>query len=122
MVKKKKLSFLHKIPKKPASRRKSVDKAAGMTEHGKNMFVLSEYTRVCGAHFVKGKKSCDPSDIDYVPTQNLPQPTLKLMPTKPLVCFNRMSYTASQTSQVCFKSMVAILLSTSALAWSASTV
>ena len=117
----KKLSF-HKIPQKLASRRSAWIKAAGRTEHGKNKFVVSEHTRVCGAHFVKGKKSTDPSDIDYVPTQNLPQPTLKLTPTKPIVCFNRMSYTASQTSQVCFNSMMAILLSTSALAWSASTV
>ena len=117
----KKLSC-HKILQKLASRRSAWIKAAGRKEHGKNKFVVLEHTRVCGAHFLKGKKSTDPSDIDYVPTQNLPKPTLKLTPTKPIVCFNRMIYTASQTSQVCFNSMMAILLSTSALAWSASSI
>ena len=110
----KNLSF-QKIPEKLASRRSACIKATGRTEHGKNKFVVSEHTSVCGAHFVKGKKSTDPSDVHYVSRQNLPQPTLKLTPTKPIVCFNRMSYTASQASQVCFNSMMVILHETLAL-------
>lgn len=76
-----KLSF-HKIPLKPQNRRSAWIKAAGRAEHGKNKFNVTEYTRICGAHFVKGKKNNQQTDIDYVPTVNLPPPTLKLTPMK----------------------------------------
>ena len=124
MIKKRNCFSFHKIPQKLASRRSAWIKAAERTEHGKNKFLVSEHTRVCGAHFVKGKKSTDPSDIGYVPMQNLPQATLKLTPTKPIVCLNRMSYELyCITNQPgLFQQYDGILLSTSALTWSASTV
>ena len=73
----------HKFPKKPESRRKSWTNAAGRCLHGKDKFVVTEYTRVCGAHFVLGRKSNDPSHVDFVPTQNLPSPALTPYRPKP---------------------------------------
>ena len=33
---------------------------------------MTENTKVCGAHFVSQRKSNDPTNIDYVPTVNIP--------------------------------------------------
>ncbi|WAR20053.1 hypothetical protein MAR_001891 [Mya arenaria] len=74
----------HRIPKKPEGLRKSWIKATGRQCHGKNKFIVTLYTRVCGAHFVNGVKSDNLHSVDYIHTQKLPVTiTTPGQPTQP---------------------------------------
>ncbi|CAG2203912.1 unnamed protein product [Mytilus edulis] len=63
----------HRIPAVPITRRNAWIKASGR-QLRKNIgeLTVTEHTKVCGAHFTTGRKSKDPTHIDYVPTLNLP--------------------------------------------------
>ncbi|CAG2195824.1 unnamed protein product [Mytilus edulis] len=62
----------HQFPKAPLSRRNSWIHATGRALTGKYKFVVTDNTKICGHHFVLGRKNADPTNIDYVPTMNLP--------------------------------------------------
>ncbi|XP_062596240.1 uncharacterized protein LOC134257661 [Saccostrea cucullata] len=63
----------HQIPAAPISRRNAWIRATGR-KLGKKRgeLTITENTKVCGLHFVSGRKSNDPTNVDYIPTQNLP--------------------------------------------------
>jgi len=62
----------HQFPKGPLSRRNAWIRATGRTLTGKNKFVVTDNTKICGSHFLSGRKSQDPTNIDYIPSKNLP--------------------------------------------------
>lgn len=72
----------HQIPAAPISRRNAWIRATGR-KLGKKRgeLTITQNTKVCGLHFVSGRKSNDPTNVDYIPTQHLPlqhsTPTLK---------------------------------------------
>lgn len=55
----------HQFPKGPLSRRNAWIRATGRTLTGKNKFVVTDNTKICGSHFLSGRKSQDPTNIDY---------------------------------------------------------
>ena len=64
----------HQIPAAPISRRNAWIRATGR-KLGKKRgeLTITENTKVCGFHFASGRKSNDPTNVDYIPTQNLPR-------------------------------------------------
>ena len=65
----------HRIPAAPEDRRFSWIRATGRKiGNKKGELTVTDNTKVCGAHFVSGRKSDDPTQVDYIPTINLPFP------------------------------------------------
>ena len=63
----------HQISARPFARWNAWIRAIGRNfRKKKGELTVTENTKVCGAHFVNKRKSNDPTNIDYVPTINIP--------------------------------------------------
>ena len=59
----------HQIPTAPISRRNAWIRATGRKLEKKwGELTFTENTKVCGFHFASGRKSNDPTNVDYIPT------------------------------------------------------